>query len=77
MLAENGELELAVAAFQGALIFHCDYADVHYHLASALDRLHRTAEAEMHWQTFLSLTPESPWAETAKTRLGLTITEPR
>lgn len=70
VLAENGELELAVAAFQGALSFHADYADVHYHLASALDRLDRRAEAEGHWWKFLSLAPESPWAETAQARLG-------
>ncbi|MDZ4659864.1 MAG: MerR family transcriptional regulator [Bythopirellula sp.] len=70
VLAENGELDLAVAAFQGALSFHADYADVHYHLASALDRLDRRTEAEGHWWKFLSLAPESPWAETAKGRLG-------
>jgi len=70
VLAENKELELAVAAFQGALAFHVDYADVHYHLANTLDRLTRHAEAQSHWQTFLALAPESPWAETARTRLG-------
>ena len=69
VLAENGELELAVAAFQGALTFHPDYADVHYHLASALDRLDRHDEAEEHWRRFLSLAPESPWAEAAHLRL--------
>ena len=71
VLAENGELDLAVAAFQGALVFHSDYADVHYHLAMVLDRLDRHHEAELHWQTFLALAPESPWAEMARTRLKL------
>lgn len=70
VLAEMGELELAVAAFEGALKFHPDYADAHFHLASALDRLDQQAEAEGHWQQFLALAPDSPWAETAKTRLG-------
>lgn len=69
VLAENGELDLAVAAFEGALTFHADYADVHYHLANALDRLERRAEAEDHWRRFLSLAPASPWAETAQMRL--------
>jgi len=76
VLAENDELELAVAAFQGALAFHSDYADVHYHLASALDRLHRLPEAELHWRTFLALAPESPWAEAARVRLGQSDEEP-
>ncbi|MCG8450312.1 MAG: tetratricopeptide repeat protein [Pirellulales bacterium] len=71
VLVENDELELAVAAFEGALAFHPDYADVHYHLASALDRLSRRDEAELHWQTFLALAPENPWAEMARSRLGI------
>jgi len=66
VLVENGELELAVAAFQGALAFHPDYADVHYHLANTLER----NEALLHWQAFLALAPESPWAETAREHLG-------
>jgi len=70
VLAENGELELAVAAFEGALALHSDYADVHYHLAGALDRQERNDEAESHWQTFLTLAPESPWAASARERLG-------
>ena len=70
VLAENNELELAVAAFQGALTFHPDYADVHYHLANSLDRLAQHDQAELHWRSFLSLAPESPWADMARTRLG-------
>ena len=41
VLAETGQLELAVAAFQGALRYHSDYPDVHYHLARTLDDLGR------------------------------------
>ena len=70
VLVENNELELAVAAFQGALTFHPDYADVHYHLANTLERLDRADEALLHWRAFLALAPESPWAESAKERLG-------
>ena len=71
VLAENGEVELAIAAFQGALAFHSDYADVHYHLAGALDRMNYQDEAVLHWHTFLALAPESPWAEIARSRLGI------
>lgn len=77
VLAENNELELAVAAFQGALAFHPDYADVHYHLANSLDRLNQRAEAELHWHSFLALAPESPWADMARSRLDhATISSP-
>jgi tetratricopeptide (TPR) repeat protein len=69
VLAEEGKLEWAVAAFQGALRYHPDYSDVHYHLARALDDLERTEEAGQHWRRFLELAPNSPWAEEARTRL--------
>jgi tetratricopeptide (TPR) repeat protein len=70
VLAESGERELAVAAFEGALAFHDQYPDVHYHLARTLDDLDRRPEADRHWRTFLELAPESPWAETARRRLS-------
>jgi len=70
VLAETGQRELAVAAFEGALRYHPDYADVHYHLARTLDELRRRDEAEAHWRAFLSQAPDSPWAEEARARLG-------
>ena len=69
VLAETGERELAVAAFAGALEFHADYADVHYHLARTLDELGRASTAEEHWRAFLRLSPDSPWADEARLRL--------
>lgn len=69
VLSETGQLDLAVAAFQGALAFHNDYPDVHYHLARTLDELGRNDEAEKHWQEFLTLAPNSPWSEEAHQRL--------
>ena len=65
VLAETGELELAVSAFQGALLHHPHYADVHYHLARTLGELGRDAEARQEWETFLKLAPDSPWADEA------------
>ncbi len=68
-MAETGERELAVAAFEGALAYHADYADAHYHLARTLDELDRREEAERHWRTFLDLASTSPWADEARDRL--------
>ena len=70
VLAETGQRELAVAAFEGALAYHADYADVHYHLARTLDDLQHGEEAVSHWQVFLELAPDSPWAEQARGRLA-------
>jgi tetratricopeptide (TPR) repeat protein len=70
VLAEQGDVGLAEAAFRGALEFHADYADAHYHLARLLDRANRSAEAARHWQLFMNLAPASPWADEARERLA-------
>jgi tetratricopeptide (TPR) repeat protein len=70
ILVELGKHELAVAAFEGALSLHYDYPDAHYHLAATLDELGRLEQAEEHWQVFLQLAPESPWAAQAEHRLA-------
>jgi len=63
VLAETGDLELAVSAFQGALLHHPDYADVHYHLGRTLQKLGKPIEAGHHLERFRELMPNSPWAE--------------
>ena len=74
MLAELGEIELAEAAFRGALSCYPDYADAHYHLAQLLDGNQRADEALIHWQAFLQLAPESPWVDHAQDRLEINHT---
>ena len=69
VLAELGQLELAVAAFEGTLSQYDDYADVHYHMARTLDDLKQHERAAHHWARFLELAPSSPWAEEAEERL--------
>jgi Tfp pilus assembly protein PilF len=75
VLAEQGEAALAEAAFRGALEYHSDYADAHYHLARLLDRAQRSTEASRHWQLFMNLAPASPWADEARERLAGTSAE--
>ena len=70
VLAEAGDLELAEAAFRGALEYHPQYADAHFHLARLLDRTDQAEEAVFHWQQFLKLAPASPWADEAGERVG-------
>lgn len=71
VLAEMGQLELAVAAFEGTLTFHGEYPDAHYHLARTLDELGRDEPAREHWRAFLALAPDSPWADQARRRLEI------
>jgi tetratricopeptide (TPR) repeat protein len=69
VLAEQGELELAAAAFDGALKYHPSYADAHYHLARLLDRTDQPGAALRHWRQFIELSPASPWADEARERV--------
>lgn len=69
VLAESGQLELAIAAFEGTLKQLEDYADVHFHLARALDDVGQANRALKHWQRFVELAPASPWVEEAQQRL--------
>jgi hypothetical protein len=44
-----------------------DFADAHYNLAVALERLGGRAAARAHLEHYLSLEPEAtPWAEQAR-----------
>jgi tetratricopeptide (TPR) repeat protein len=70
VLIEEGEKELAAAALEGALRSHEPYPDAHYHLARVLDDLARPADAAAHWERFLELAPDSPWADEASLRLA-------
>jgi DNA-binding transcriptional MerR regulator len=69
VLAEQGEMLLAEAAFRGALRYHPSFADAHFHLARLLDSMNRPRDAGRHWHKFLALAPASPWAEEARDRL--------
>ena len=71
VLVESGQLELAIFTYEGALMHHSDYPDVHFYLARVLDQVGRTSDAIIHWQHFLDLAPQSPWAEEARSRLDL------
>ena len=73
LLAELGQLPLAIAAFEGALRYHDDYPDAHYHMACTLDELSRRSDAERHWRRFLELSPDSPWSDEARHRLGIAV----
>jgi tetratricopeptide (TPR) repeat protein len=70
VLGELGELELAVAALEGALRQEPEYADTHWHVAGVLTELGRSAEACSHLCRFLELAPQSPWAKLARERLA-------
>jgi tetratricopeptide (TPR) repeat protein len=70
VLADQGQRDLALAALGGALKFHPDYSDAHYHSARLLDEAGERDAALLHWQRFLELSPDSPWGDEARERVG-------
>jgi tetratricopeptide (TPR) repeat protein len=70
-LADQGRPDMAQAAFEGALRYHPDYADAHYHLATLLHQSDRKSEALPHWRAFVELAPNSPRAIEARLILVL------
>ncbi|MEM9825917.1 MAG: tetratricopeptide repeat protein [Planctomycetota bacterium] len=69
VLAETRRDDLAVAAYEGALSLHPDYADVHFGIARTLTRLGEFERAREHWKAFVRLSPQSPWADEARAHL--------
>lgn len=69
VLSEQGQTELAISAFEGALEHHPDYADVHFHLARVLENAGNSVQALSHWKRFVALTPDSPWADEARNHI--------
>ncbi len=69
VLSDMGQIDLAIAAFEGTLSQYEEYADVHYLLARALEDTQASEKALPHWKRFLQLAPASPWADEARKRL--------
>lgn len=69
VLAEQGQPDLAASAIRGALSLHEDYAEAHYWLAKIMDDQGDRDGAREHWESFIQLAPESPWAGEAAQRL--------
>jgi tetratricopeptide (TPR) repeat protein len=69
VLMELEQWDLALAAFEGALNLHPDYADVLFHAASTCEKLGRVNSAQDYWQRFLKAAPNSPWAPYAAAKV--------
>ena len=59
----------AVAAYTTAIRLAPTYADAHYNLALAYERLNQPRQALPHWQTYLKLDSAGPWAVHARNQV--------
>jgi tetratricopeptide (TPR) repeat protein len=69
LLYDRGDAGAAVLNFRRALRSDPGFADAHFNLAMALSDLDKHEEARQHWETYLKLDPDSPWAEIARRHL--------
>lgn len=71
VLGELGETRLAIAALQGALVYHPDYAEAYYHLARFLEMDGQKEKACESYKKFLELVKEkeSFWGKEAQKRV--------
>ena len=70
LLYDRGDTASAVLNFRRALRSDPAFADAHFNLAMALSDLEKHDEARQHWETYLKLDPNSPWAEIARRHLA-------
>jgi tetratricopeptide (TPR) repeat protein len=61
-----GRLDEAIASLRRAVEIDPAYADAHYNLALCCTAAGVTDEARHHWQLYLRLDANSPWAQTAR-----------
>ena len=70
LLEEAGRLVEAIDCLGRALAARPDYADAHFNLACCCEQAGRSPEAAEHWRAYLSLDPESEWADLARRHLA-------
>jgi len=66
---EAGDAAEAVPLFRKALEYDASFSDAHFNLAMALEEIGHTSPARAHWEAYLALEPDGPWADIARRRL--------
>lgn len=69
VLDELNRLEESIAAYRQAVKLAPGYADAHYNLALALERKGELRHAMRHWQAYVRLDRNGPWADHARGQL--------
>lgn len=69
VLDELGRLGEAIAAYSKAVELSPRYADAHYNLALAYERKGEHRAALRHWQAYVRIDNNGPWAEHARTQI--------
>ena len=70
VLDETERIQDAVVAYRTAIQLAPTYADAHYNLALAYERLGQARRALLHWKTYLKLDSSGPWAVHARNQVA-------
>jgi len=66
VLDELNRIEESIAAYRQAVTLAPGYADAHYNLALAFERKGELRHALRHWQAYVRLDRNGPWADHAR-----------
>ncbi len=69
LLLEKREISAAIPLLARAVSIDPAFADAHFNLASALDEVGDHTQALAHWDVYLELVPDGPFAAIARKRL--------
>ena len=69
VLDETGRVQEAIQTYKTALQLAPTYADAHYNLALAFEKIREPRKALKHWQAYIKLDTSGPWSVHARSQI--------
>jgi tetratricopeptide (TPR) repeat protein len=69
VLDETGRVQEAIVTYKTALQLAPTYADAHYNLALAFEKVREPRKALKHWQAYVKLDASGPWSVHARSQI--------
>jgi tetratricopeptide (TPR) repeat protein len=69
VLDETGRVQEAIQTYKTALQLAPTYADAHYNLALAYEKIREPRKALKHWQAYVKLDTSGPWSVHARSQM--------
>ena len=69
VLDETGRVKDAIQTYKTALQLAPTYADAHYNLALAYEKIREPRKALKHWQSYVKLDTSGPWSVHARSQI--------
>jgi tetratricopeptide (TPR) repeat protein len=69
VLDETGRVHDAITAYRSAVALAPTYADAHYNLALAYEKIKQPRKALAHWRAYVKLDTSGPWSAHARNQI--------